>query len=91
MAESKRAEVLTQIHDQVAEYVKQLDDLMRGLDPDEAAILADPARHLLTVATFLRDATLDLLEAAGAPVEAEPSLPGSATDDGDGPEPIEAG
>ena len=88
MAERSRDEVLTRIHDQVAEYVKQLDDLMRGLEPEEAATLVDPARHLLTVVTFLRDATLDLLEAAGSPEEADSIGLDPITNPGDGPEPI---
>ncbi len=91
MAEPRRDEVLTRIHDQVAEYVKQLDDLMRALGPEEAATLVDPARHLLTVATFLRDATLDLLEAAGSPVDPDAAELGTEMPHGDGPEPIDAG
>jgi hypothetical protein len=91
MAEQRRDEVLMRIHDQVAEYVKQLDDLMRDLEPEEAATLVDPARHLLTVVTFLRDATLDLLEAAGLPEEADSVGPGPIANPGDGPEPIDIG
>jgi hypothetical protein len=91
MEESSKLEVLTLIHDQVAKYVKQLDDLMRGLEPEEAVILVDQARHLLTVATFLRDATLDLLETAGAPVDSDPIVDGIGGVPGNGPEPIDAG
>jgi hypothetical protein len=64
------AEMLMRIHDQVGAYVKQLDDLMRGLSPDQARELVNEAQHLLTVATFLRDATVDLLDSAGMDVEA---------------------
>lgn len=91
MAGEARDEILTRIHDQVADYVKQLDDLMRGLEPDEAALLVDPARHLLTVATFLRDATLDLLEVAGSPVDSDAAAVGSDAIPGIGSEPIDAG
>jgi len=57
--------LVAEIHDHVAVYVKQLDDFMRDLSPDQARELATDARRLLTVATFLRDATVDLLESAG--------------------------
>jgi hypothetical protein len=91
MAEPSRDEVLTHIHDQVAGYVKQLDDLMRDLEPADAAMLVDRARHLLTVVTFLRDATLDLLEAGGSPVDSDAADAGTEANHGNGPEPIDAG
>ncbi|MDB5074154.1 MAG: hypothetical protein JWO42_333 [Chloroflexi bacterium] len=62
---------IRQIHDQVAVFVKQLDDLMRDLTPELAQPLAGEAQRLLTVATFLRDATIDLLDTAGVPVDTE--------------------
>jgi hypothetical protein len=70
-AEDGKEQVVAQIHDQVAVFVKQLDDLMRDLTPEQAKSLAGDAQHLLTVATFLRDATIDLLDAAGVPVDAD--------------------
>jgi hypothetical protein len=63
--------VVRQIHDQVAVFVKELDDLMRDLTADQAQPLAGEAKRLLTVATFLRDATIDLLDTAGVPVDTE--------------------
>jgi hypothetical protein len=63
--------ILRHIHDEVAVFVKQLDDLMRGLTQEQAAALVDEARHLLTVVTFLRDATIDLLETAGTQTSAD--------------------
>jgi hypothetical protein len=63
--EPGQEQILKQMHDQVAVYVKQLDDLMRELTEEQAVTLVDDAQHLLTVVTFLRDATVDLLEAAG--------------------------
>lgn len=91
MVEPSRVDVLSHMHDQVAEYVKQLDDLMRGLEPADAAMLVDRARHLLTVVTFLRDATLDLLESAGSPIEEGEIDSGPVKEHGNGPEPIDAG
>ncbi len=90
MVEPSREQVLIRIHDQVADYVKQLDDLMRGLDPEEAASLVGQARHLLTVATFLRDATLDLLETAGSPVDEDAMDAGPGEPPAHRPEPIDA-
>jgi hypothetical protein len=68
--EPSNSEMLMQIHDQVAVYVKQLDAFTRGLSTDQALELANEARHLFTVVTFLRDATVDLLESAGVDVDA---------------------
>ena len=82
MTEDSRQQALRHMHDEVASFVKHLDELTRDLTPDQAAGLTDEARHLLTVVTFLRDATVDLLETGGLPeVNA-----GKAA----GPEPIDA-
>jgi hypothetical protein len=67
--EPSQEQVLRRIHDDVAVFVKQLDDLSRGLTQEQAMALVEESKHLLTVVTFLRDATIDLLESAGLPAE----------------------